>query len=94
MSTNGSHNQICLHADQFTVILQLTSKLPCVHFKADVAALVPSLCHQDLTSVFMLAVGLCSGTIQCCCGGGRRGGGSSGSLFFPLCSMEGGGVVQ
>lgn len=42
---NGFDNQICLHADQFTVILQLTSKLPCVHFKADVAALVPSLCH-------------------------------------------------
>lgn len=83
---------ICLHADQFTVILQLTSQLPCVHFKADVAALVPCLCHQDLTSVFMLAVGLCSGTIQCCCGG--RGGGSSGSLNFALCFMEGGGVAQ
>lgn len=35
-----------LHTDRFTVelMLHLTSKLPFVHFKAHLAALVPSLC--------------------------------------------------
>lgn len=55
-----------IDADQFTVaelILHLTFKLPFVHFKADSAALVPSLCIQDLTLVRLLAVGLRFGTI-------------------------------
>lgn len=40
--------QLNVHADQFIVaelILHLTSKLPLVHFKADLADLVPSLCN-------------------------------------------------
>lgn len=62
------HNDKILHhmgesnrADQF--IRQLTSKLPSVHFKADWAALVASLCDCVLTPACSVAADPSSGTI-------------------------------